>query len=108
VAMLLGATSPNPHPPSRSWATTAAAHLPDLKPQHEVAQSASEAQTPVMNWVPARGRTSAEAARATVGWHIDQSNSSDDEAQGELTVNEHKGTNDRLGECHCKGEELRG
>ena len=32
---------------------TAPAHLPELKPQQPDAQSASEAQTPVMNWVPA-------------------------------------------------------
>lgn len=64
--MLLGATSPKPQPPSRSCATTAAAHLPDLKPQQEVAQSLSDAQGPVMNWVPARGRTAADAMRAAL------------------------------------------
>lgn len=36
----------------RSWATTGPAHLPDLKPQQPDAQSASEVQAPVMNWVP--------------------------------------------------------
>ena len=52
AASSLGEESPNPQPPSRSWAITAPAHLPELKPQHPEAQSASLAQAPVMNWVP--------------------------------------------------------
>jgi hypothetical protein len=39
-------------PPSRSCATIAPAHLPELKPQQPLAQSASLVHAPVMNWVP--------------------------------------------------------
>lgn len=53
AAVSLGTASPKPHPPSLSWAITGPAHFPELKPQHESAQSASDVQTPVMNWVPA-------------------------------------------------------
>ncbi len=49
AASSLGEESPKPHPPSRSWAITAPAHFPDLKPQQPEAQSASLVQTPVMN-----------------------------------------------------------
>ena len=56
AAMSLGWASPNPHPPSRSCAMTGPAHLPLLKPQHSEAQSASDWQGPVMNWVPAGTR----------------------------------------------------
>lgn len=52
AARSLGCASPNPQPPSLVWATTGPAHFPVLKPQHPRAQSASEAQGPVMNWVP--------------------------------------------------------
>lgn len=52
TALAFGVASPCPHPPSRSWAMTGPAHLPELNPQHPSAQSASEAQTPVMNCVP--------------------------------------------------------
>jgi hypothetical protein len=52
AALSLGCASPKPQPPSRSWATTAPAHFPLRKPQHPAAQSASEVQAPVMNWVP--------------------------------------------------------
>ena len=52
AASSFGEESPNPQPPSRSWAMTAPAHLPELKPQHPEAQSASLVQAPVMNWVP--------------------------------------------------------
>lgn len=52
AASSFGRASPNPHPPSRSCATTGPAHLPLLNPQHADAQSASEVQAPVMNCVP--------------------------------------------------------
>ena len=52
AALSLGWASPNPHPPSRSCATIAPAHLPVLKPQQPDAQSASLVQGPVMNWLP--------------------------------------------------------
>jgi hypothetical protein len=32
AALSLGWASPKPQPPSRSWATMAPAHLPELKP----------------------------------------------------------------------------
>jgi hypothetical protein len=51
-ARLLGCALPKPQPPSRSWAITGPAHLPELKPQQEDAQSASEVQAPVINCVP--------------------------------------------------------
>jgi hypothetical protein len=53
AAMLFGWASPWPQPPSRVWAITGPAQRPELKPQHDEAQSASELQGPVMNWVPA-------------------------------------------------------
>ncbi len=52
AASSLGWASPNPQPPSRSWATIAPAHLPDLNPQQPEAQSASLVQGPVINWLP--------------------------------------------------------
>src|SRR2546423_784139 len=52
AAVSLGCASPNPQPPSRSWAMTGPAHLPELKPQQPEAQSASLVQGPVMNCVP--------------------------------------------------------
>ena len=52
AALALGWASPKPQPPSLCWATTGPAHFPLLKPQQADAQSASEVQAPVMNWVP--------------------------------------------------------
>jgi hypothetical protein len=52
AASSLGCESPNPQPPSRSWATIGPAHLPVLKPQQPEAQSASLVHGPVMNCVP--------------------------------------------------------
>jgi hypothetical protein len=68
VARLFGATSPNPHPPSRSCAMTGPAHLPEWKPQQDDAQSASALQVPVMNCVPAASGVEAAEVGA-VGWH---------------------------------------
>ena len=53
AAFALGWGLPNPHPPSRSWATTGPAHKPVLKPQQAEAQSASLLQGPVINCLPA-------------------------------------------------------
>lgn len=53
AAVSFGTALPKPQPPSRSWAMTGPAHFPERKPQQELAQSASEVQGPVMNWVPA-------------------------------------------------------
>lgn len=53
AASLFGTPLPNPHPPSLSSATTGPAHKPVLNPQHPSAQSESDLQGPVMNWVPA-------------------------------------------------------
>lgn len=61
-ALLFGCASPKPQPSPRSLATKGAAHFPDVKPQHAEAHSASDAHTPVMNWVPW-----AAAYRETVG-----------------------------------------
>lgn len=65
AALSLGWGSPKPQPPSRSCATMAPAHLPDLKPQQPEAQSTSPEQGPVMNCVPgaARGTYVAAATR---------------------------------------------
>lgn len=52
AALLLGKGSPKPQPPSRSWAMTGPAHLPEWNPQHPEAQSASDVHEPVMNCVP--------------------------------------------------------
>ena len=49
AALSLGEESPCPQPPSRSWAITGPAHLPELKPQQAEAQSASLLQAPVIN-----------------------------------------------------------
>jgi hypothetical protein len=43
---------------------TAPAHLPVLKAQQSETQSKSFEHGPVMNWLPLRGRTEAEARRA--------------------------------------------
>lgn len=51
-ALLLGWALPKPQPSPRSLATKGAAHLPEVKPQQAEAHSASEAQVPVINWVP--------------------------------------------------------
>ena len=50
AALSLGTLLPCPHPPSRSCATMAPAHLPELNPQQPEAQSASLLHGPVMNW----------------------------------------------------------
>jgi hypothetical protein len=67
AAIEFGWASPNPHPPSRSWATTGPAHFPELNPQQLEAQSASLVQTPVINCVPgaAGADTGAVAGVAT-------------------------------------------
>jgi len=52
AALALGCALPNPHPPSRSCATTGPAHFPLLNPQHAEPQSASDLQAPVMNCFP--------------------------------------------------------
>lgn len=62
AAVSFGSASPCPQPPSRSCATIAPAHFPELKPQQPDAQSASFAQTPVMNCVPAAAETEEVAA----------------------------------------------
>jgi hypothetical protein len=49
---VLDCALPNPHPPSLSCAGITAAQAPLRNPQHNVAQSASEVQAPVMNCVP--------------------------------------------------------
>ncbi|PIL32762.1 hypothetical protein GSI_04877 [Ganoderma sinense ZZ0214-1] len=56
AALSLDLASPKPHPPSRSCAMMAPAHLPDLKPQQPEAQSTSPAQGPVMNCEPGAAR----------------------------------------------------
>lgn len=61
-ALLFGCALPKPQPSPRSLATNGAAHFPDVKPQHAEAHSASEAHSPVMNWVPW-----AAAYRETIG-----------------------------------------
>ena len=61
AASSLGVALPNPHPPSRSCATTGPAHLPLRKPQHAEAQSASEVHAPVMNCFPWAGAAGAGA-----------------------------------------------
>jgi len=45
AAVSLGCASPNPQPPSRSWAMMGPAHFPDLNPQHPESQPASLVQT---------------------------------------------------------------
>lgn len=67
AAVSLGCASPKPHPPSRSWATTGPAHLPELKPQQAEAQSASVVQAPVINCVPGAACRREIAGRATAG-----------------------------------------
>jgi hypothetical protein len=67
AALSLGEASPKPHPPSRSSAMMAPPHLPVLKPQQPEAQSASDVQTPVMNWVPVPW---VRAGRETKGWLV--------------------------------------
>jgi len=52
AAVSFGSASPNPQPPSRSWAMIAPAQSAEWKPQHPEAQSASEEQRPVMNCLP--------------------------------------------------------
>jgi hypothetical protein len=68
AALLFGDASPKPHPPSRSCAMTAPAHLPDLKPQHPDTQSASLLHAPVMNCEPGAiaGDVGADAGAAPV------------------------------------------
>ena len=61
---LLGVELPKPHPPSRVWATTGPAHLPERNPQQFVKQSESDLQKLEVNWVPARGNTRAEVEKA--------------------------------------------
>jgi len=61
AALSLGVLSPKPQPPSRSWATTAPAHFPLLKPQQPDAQSASLVHAPVMNCVPVPWETTRAA-----------------------------------------------
>ena len=62
AALSFGWESPKPHPPSRSCAIIAPAHLPDLKPQQPEAQSTSPAQGPVMNCEPGAARGTYVAA----------------------------------------------
>jgi len=52
AALLFGVASPWPQPPSRVWAMTGPAQRPLLTPQQAEAQSESDVQAPVMNWVP--------------------------------------------------------
>lgn len=52
AARLLGPGPPEPQPPSRDWAMTAPAHLPEFLPQQTEKQSESSPQAPVINWVP--------------------------------------------------------
>jgi hypothetical protein len=67
AALLLGVALPKPQPPSRSWAMTAPAHLPDLKPQQPEEHSESLAHSWVMNLVPAAAAGAAGAAGAAAG-----------------------------------------
>ena len=64
AALSFGCASPKPQPPSRSWATMAPAHFPDLNPQHPEAQSVSLEHGPVMNWLPGATEGAAEVGAA--------------------------------------------
>jgi len=66
AALSLG-VAPKPQPPSRCRAMIAPAHLPVLKPQQPEAQSESDLQGPVMNWVPAALAFDVAGAAALAG-----------------------------------------